>query len=401
MIKRARGCLWLLLGLAIFLLVCGFGLWIAVPEVRSTLVALLSGRANFSVPGGVAGATSLQLPPGFEANIFAQGLNGPRFIAFGPDGALYVADRGNDRIVALADSDGNGTADESWVFAEGLERPHSLVHNAGAWYVGVPSGVVRLVDTDGDGTADARTTLLDDIPTSGAHRTRTVDFLPDGRMVLSVGSSCNACEENDPRRAAILVYDGPEATGERVFASGLRNAVGLALHPATGELWATNNGRDFLGDDAPADTVHIVRDGVDFGWPHCHGGSVPDPQLGAADACNGVVQPVAQIQAHSAPLGLAFYTGGSFPADYWGDLFIAYHGSWNRSVPTGYKVVRLPLDGSEPVGPIQDFASGWLDEKASEASGRPVGLAVGPDGALYISDDKAGFIYRISYEETE
>jgi glucose/arabinose dehydrogenase len=382
----------------IFLLLGAFVLWVAVPEVPSILRTLVSGQANFSAVRGETGAASLQLPPGFQANIFAKGLNGPRFIAFGPDGALYVADRGNNRIVTLSDSDGDGVAEETRVLADGLERPHSLVFHEGAWYVGVPTGIVRLEDTNGDGAADVRTTLLDDIPTSGSHRTRTVEFLPDGRMVLSVGSSCNVCEESDPRRAAILVYDGPEATGERIFASGLRNAVGLALHPASGELWATNNGRDLMGDDLPPDTLHIVREGVDYGWPRCHAGSVPDPQYGEADACDGVVQPVTPIQAHSAPLGLAFYTGDSFPADYWGDLFIAYHGSWNRSVPTGYKVVRLPLDGGEQVGPLQDFVSGWLDEATGAASGRPVGLAVGPDGALYVSDDKGGFIYRISYE---
>jgi glucose/arabinose dehydrogenase len=396
--KRLRGCLWLPVWLLIFLLLGAFILWVAVPEVPSILRSLVGGQANFSAAMSETGAASLQLPPGFEANVFAQGLNGPRFIAFGPDGALYVADRGSNRIVTLSDSNGDGTADQTRVFADGLNRPHSLVYHEGAWYVGVPSGIVRLEDTDGDGAADVRSTPLDDLPTSGSHSTRTVEFLPDGRMVLSVGSSCNVCEESDPRRAAILAYDGPEATGERVFANGLRNAVGLAIHPDSGELWATNNGRDLMGDDVPPDAVYIIREGIDYGWPRCHAGGVPDPQYGGPDACDGVVQPVTPIQAHSAPLGLAFYTGSSFPADYWGDLFIAYHGSWNRSVPTGYKVVRLPLDGSEPVGPIQDFVSGWLDEAAGEASGRPVGLAVGPEGALYVSDDKGGFIYRIGYE---
>jgi glucose/arabinose dehydrogenase len=256
--------------------------------------------------------------------------------------------------------------------------------------------VIRLVDTDGDGRADSRDILIDDYPTSGAHTTRTVEFLPDGRMVVSVGSSCNVCLEEDPRRAAVLVYDGPQATGERIFASGLRNAVGLAIHPETGELWATNNGRDFMGDDLPPETVYIVRDGVDYGWPGCHSGNIVDPEFGGPDACQDVGQPVTQMQAHSAPLGLTFYDGEAFPDEFQGDLFIAFHGSWNRSVPTGYKVVRLPLQGSQPAGPVEDFAVGWLDNETGEASGRPVGLAVGPDGALFVSDDKGGFIYRIT-----
>jgi len=239
--------------------------------------------------------------------------------------------------------------------------------------------------------------MIDNYPTEGAHRTRTVAFLPDGRMVVSIGSSCNACVEEDPRRAAILVYDGPETTGERLFATGLRNAVGLAVHPETGRLWSTNNGRDMMGDDLPPETVYIVEEGLDYGWPYCHGGDVIDPELGGPDTCQDVGRPVVQMQAHSAPLGLAFYNGDEFPEDYQGDLFIAFHGSWNRSEPTGYKVVRLLLDGSQPAGPVEDFASGWLDEETNQASGRPVGLAVGPDGALYVSDDKGGFIYRIRY----
>jgi glucose/arabinose dehydrogenase len=216
-------------------------------------------------------------------------------------------------------------------------------------------------------------------------------------MVLSVGSSCNSCVEEDWRRAAILVYEDAAGGEAALFARGLRNAVGLAVHPQTGQLWATNNGRDLMGDDVPPETVYIVEEGNDYGWPRCHSGDVLDPGLGQAGACDDVAQPVVQMQAHSAPLALAFYTGNSLPEEYHGDLFIAFHGSWNRSTPTGYKVVRLPLDGSQAVGPVEDFASGWLDVETNEASGRPAGLTVGPDGALYISDDKGGFIYRVAY----
>lgn len=348
---------------------------------------------------GGGGEVTLQLPAGFSANVFASGLDSPRFIAFDPAGTLYVAERGAGRVVALPDANGDGTADSTQTFADGLGSPHSLVYYEGAWYVGVPSGVIQLIDSDGDGTADSQTAVVDSLPSTGVHSTRTVAFLPDGRMVVSVGSSCNVCNEEDSRRAAVVIYDGANGGGERVFAVGLRNAVGLTIHPETGELWATNNGRDLMGDDLPPDTIHIVRDGVDYGWPRCHSGRLPDPQFGGDNACSGVEPPIAEIQAHSAPLGLVFYSGSAFPAEYQGDLFIALHGSWNRSEPTGYKVVRLPLDGNQPTGPLEDFATGWLDESSEEGSGRPVGLAVGPDGALYVSDDKGGFIYRIVYGE--
>lgn len=360
-------------------------------------------QVNFSGATGSGSTADLSLPPGFSASVFAQGLNGPRFIAFGPDGVLYAADRGNGRIVALPDEDGDGSADAIRVLADKLDAPHSLVYHQGAWYVGVPSGVIRLIDSDNDGAAESREAIIDDIPTSGNHRTRTVEFLPDGRMVLSVGSTCNVCDEEDQRRATVLVYDSPAGDGQQIFATGLRNAVGLAIHPESGQLWATNNGRDLMGDDVPPETVYIVKEGGDYGWPVCHSGRIVDPNLGFDGACEGVEPPVIEMQAHSAPLGLAFYppspTGNDrFPSDYWGDLFIAFHGSWNRSTPTGYKVVRLPLNGVAPAGPLEDFATGWLNEADGSSSGRPVGLAVGPDGALYVSDDKGGMIYRISYQ---
>lgn len=372
----------------------------------ATLLFCLGGLAVLYVTFGrqvnLTGITSdgeetpLQLPPGFTAQLFASDLNGPRFLTFDPDGVLHVADRGSGRIVALPDRDGDGHADDVQVVADALDAPHSLVFFGGDLFVGVPSGVVHLQDGDGDGLFEQRKTVIDSYPTSG-HSTRTVVFLPDGRMAVSVGSSCNVCEEDDPRRAAVVVYDGPQATGERIYASGLRNAVGLAIHPTTGELWVTNNGRDMMGDDLPPETIYALQEGADYGWPSCHSGRIEDPQYGFPGACDGVPPPLLDMQAHSAPLGLAFYTADAFPAEYHGDLFVAFHGSWNRSVPTGYKVVRLPLDGQAPAGPLEDFASGWLDEETGQVSGRPVGLAVGPDGALYVSDDSGGFIYRISY----
>lgn len=356
----------------------------------------ISGQVNLVGILAKGEAGQIHVPEGFEVGIFAAGLDSPRFMHFGPDGKLYVAERGANRIVVLEDEDGDGRSDSQLVFADEVGSPHSIVFHEGAWYVGVPSGVIRLTDQNGDGQADERVALIDSYPTSN-HSTRTVEFLPDGRMVVSIGSSCNVCEEQDPRRAAILAYDNSSAEGEQLYASGLRNAVGLTLHPSTGELWATNNGTDLMGDDIPPETIYLIEEGADYGWPRCHSGRIANPDYGDAGACEEIEAPMVEMQAHSAPLGLVFYDGTAFPEPYRGDLFIAFHGSWNRSVPTGYKVVRLPFDGAEPGAEVVDFATGWLEDDLETVTGRPVGLAVGPDGALYVSDDAGGFIYRISY----
>lgn len=348
------------------------------------------------------GATAdILLPAGFEATVFASGLNGPRFGHVGPDGHLYVADRGNGRIVRLPDEDGDGVADSIEVFAADVPSVHSIVYHEGAWYAGITAGVLRLVDTDGDGRVDETTTLIDNYTPAGNHSTRTLAFLPDGRLLLSAGSTCNVCEEEDPRRAAITVYDSPvgqnQLTGEQLFATGLRNAVGVMVNPNTGEVWATNNGRDLMGDDIPPETIYIVEEGGEYGFPACHNGDILDPEFGEPGSCEGVIEPVAEMQAHMAPLGLTFYTGDSFPEEYHGDLFIALHGSWNRSTPVGYKVMRMPLQDGQPTRrPPEDFAIGWLNEDNS-ADGRPVDVIVGSDGALYVTDDKGGFVYRIQY----
>jgi glucose/arabinose dehydrogenase len=233
--------------------------------------------------------------------------------------------------------------------------------------------------------------VVPDLPKGGGHWTRTIAFGPDGKLYVSVGSSCNVCEEADPRRAAILQFN-PDGTGGRIFARGIRNAVGIAFHPQTGDLWATNNGRDWLGDDFPPETILIVKDGAHHGWPYCNGTRIPDPDFGRPDFCRTTAIPALEIQSHSAPLGLTFYAGEAFPQAYRGSVFVALHGSWNRSVPTGYKVIRIPVRDGKPGAP-EDFIVGWL--RAGRAWGRPVDVVTGKDGALYVSDDRAGSIYRI------
>lgn len=356
----------------------------------------LSRQVNLSGMIGPGGLAEVQVPSGFQFQVYARDLDGPRFIRFGPDGALYAAERGASRIVRLADEDQDGAADSIEAVAGELAGVHSLAFRDDALYTGVPTGVIRLKDTDGDGSYEDRSGIISGYPTEG-HNTRTVQFLPTGELVVSIGSSCNSCVEEDSRRAALVLYEPPDFTSGDLYATGLRNAVGLAIQPSTGELWVTNNGRDLMGPDVPPDTVHLIRQGEDYGWPRCHAGRFPDPDLGSSGACGGVPAPEISLQAHSAPLGLTFYDGNQFPAEYRGDLFIAYHGSWNRDPPTGYKVIRVPFSDGLPSGDPVDFATGWFDPATGAVSGRPVGLVIGPDGSLYVSDDRGGFIYRISY----
>lgn len=378
-------------------------LWVALLAALALVVVaaavLYSQRSRIRAivsPGSVGGdpaVASLHLPPGFRANVYAYNLVGVRFFTFGPDGTLYAAIRGPGQIVAFSGVDAQGRAQRTWVVADGLFDPTSVVYHDGALYVGEQTRVTRL-PLGPDGKATGRQVIVDNLPKGGNHVTRTALFGPDGALYVSIGSSCNDCVETDPHRASVWRYN-PDGSGGRPYARGLRNAVGMAINPSTDEIWVTDMGRDLMGDDTPPETIYALKDGANYGWPYCHAGTIIDPDLGHPGSCDGVQQPLLDMQAHSAPLGLAFYTAQQFPAR-WRGLFVAFHGSWNRTVPTGYKVVYIPLDPSGHVaGPAEDFATGWL--QGSDASGRPVGLAVGPDGALYVSDDKANMIYRIAY----
>jgi glucose/arabinose dehydrogenase len=364
------------------------------PTATETSAAPTSG-AEAAPTRVVPPESTVNLPHGFGISVFVAGLNGPRMMTLGPDDQIYVAERGAGRIIRLPDPDGDGVADGIEVAASGLNAPSSIdFYRDGSLYVGETTRILRLSDPDGDGVFQEQVVIIDGLP-AGGHSTRTVLFSPDWEhLYVSIGSSCNVCLEEDPRRATIMRYRPDGSEGE-TYAQGLRNAVGIAFRPGTNELWATNNGRDWLGDNQPPETVYRVDEGDDAGWPRCHSGRIVDPDYGEPGACEGVADPAIEMQAHSAPLGLAFYTGRQFPEDYQGDLFIAFHGSWNRTVPTGYKVVRVPVQDGE-IGPLQDFAAGWLREDGSRW-GRPVDVLTGPDGSLLISDDGEGFIYRVFY----
>ncbi len=358
--------------------------------VLAPMVAMLVGVTACSSP---AAPTGLSLPPGFTITAFAQGLNQPRFITFGPDGTLFVAESGANRVIAFPNPSRNSVARAPVVVADRLNRPTSLSFAGETLYVGESDKISRLT-LGADHVATRAQTVVPDLPTAGGHTTRTVLVGPNNTLYVAIGSSCNDCVESDPHRAVVMTF-GMDGSNGRVYARGLRNAVGIAVNPWNQQVWATNNGRDSLGDDTPPETIYDLHDGGNYGWPVCHAGNIIDPDLGQPNSCDGVIAPLVRMQAHSAPLGLAFYNAGQFPAAYHG-LFVAFHGSWNRSVPTGYKVVYIPLNGRGAVaGAPQDFATGWL--KDGNVSGRPVGLAVGPEGALYLSSDQSGVIYRITY----
>lgn len=335
----------------------------------------------------------ITLPKGFRLSVYASGLQGVRMMALSPEGDLTVSQPRSGRILLLPDRNKDGKADRTLVFAKDLDRPHGLAWRDGDLYVAETGAVQRLVDRDGDGMAEIKQLVTDDLPPGGGHWTRTLGFGPDGNMYVSVGSTCNVCVETDRRRAAILRFK-PDGSDMTLYARGLRNAVGFAWHPETRELWATDNGRDWLGNDAPPDELNRITFGAHYGWPYCYGDRKPDPSFKEEDFCARTVPMALGFQAHSAPLGMTFYTGKLFPAEYRNDAFVAFHGSWNRKPPTGYKVVRVRFKDGKPTS-YEDFATGWL--RHGTDWGRPVDVLVAPDGALFVTDDAGGRIYRITY----
>jgi glucose/arabinose dehydrogenase len=336
-------------------------------------------------------ADNIKVPEGFTLEEYATDLGSPRFMALSTDNVLFVTDIKGGRVVALPDRNRDGLKDDVKIFIKDLNRPHGIAFHNGHLYVGETNQIVRFKYNGITSEPGEKEIIVPDLPTKG-HFTRTVSFGPDGKMYVSIGSSCNVCVEDDDKRATIMRFNPDGSEGE-IYATGLRNSVGLNWHPRTGALWATDNGRDWLGDNLPPDEVNIIQQKNDYGWPYCYGDKVPDPEFAYPKRCEDTIAPVIEIQAHSAPLGLTFYDGKMFPSEYQGDLFIALHGSWNRSKPTGYKVVRVKIEDGK-VEKIDDFAFGWL--VGSKKTGRPVDVLVGKKGELYISDDYGGKIYKVT-----
>jgi glucose/arabinose dehydrogenase len=355
------------------------------PPVAQTLIVPDALRQ-----GVFASPRTMNLPPAFNISVFAAGLGSPRWIVTGPDGRLWVTERGAGRVLVYDAQGSAATPPQPRVFAKGLNQPHGIAFYGGFVYVAETTRVLRIRNNDGQAAGDPEV-IISGLP-SGGHNTRTLLFTPDQKLLVSIGSSCNVCRETDERRAAVMIYD-PDGSNGRLYATGLRNAVGLTLNPDTQQVWFTNNGRDNLGDNIPKEMIGTLKDGAFYGWPDCYGDQVVDKDFGGnAARCRQMTVPELQVQAHSAPLGLTF-APPAWPAPYGGNLIIAYHGSWNRSVPTGYKLVRVAMNNGQVAGAVADFLTGF--QAGGDVWGRPVAAAPGADGALYVTDDKAGAIYRI------
>ena len=353
----------------------------------------------------------LSLPPGFSISVFAKDLPGARVVAMSKDG-MWVSQTSKGQISFLGVKDGKVIGQKA--ILENLRKPHGLAFDLldpNILYVAEEHQINRF---DLSRSASRRTTLprpgeglgerskIADLPSGGGHFTRTIRFGPDGRLYISIGSSCNVCIEKDARRAAIYSMN-KDGSDFKLYAKGLRNAVFFDWSYVDGRMWATEMGRDYLGDNLPPDEINIIQEGQNYGWPICYGKNVHDTNFDKnvyiQDPCNDKIGSYVDLQAHSAPLGLAFVPEEGWPEEYWYDLLVAYHGSWNRSEPTGYKVVRIKLDEHGNYEGTEDFITGWLMPEG--ALGRPVDILTQPGGLMYISDDKAGVIYKVTYRGKE
>ena len=343
------------------------------------------------------GLACIELPPGFSIDYYAENVEGARSMTLSPNGTLFVGSRDVGKVYAVPDRNGDNKADEVIVLAEGLDMPNGVAFMNGSLYVAEVSRVIRYDDIEtGLENPPEPVVVRGDFPSDHAHGWKYLKFGPDGKLYVPVGMPCNICnfEGKDERYGTIMRME-PDGSQLEIFARGIRNTVGFAWDPETEELWFTDNGRDWLGDDLPPDELNRAPEpGMNFGFPYCHAGDIPDPEFGGLRNCSEFTPPEVKLGPHVASLGMTFYTGTMFPEEYRNQIFIAEHGSWNRKIPIGYRVTLVRLENGTPVS-YEPFAEGWLQGLA--AWGRPVDVLVMPDGALLVSDDKNNAIYRLSY----
>jgi glucose/arabinose dehydrogenase len=362
--------------------------------VRATFAVLLLGVFVAAFRSGQAlPLEKIKLPPGFKISIYATGVRNAREMALGTNRTLFVGSRDAGNVYALPDANKDYRADEVITIANGLNMPSGVAFRDGALYVAEISRVIRYDNIEAQLKNPPKPVVVNDsFPREQHHGWKFIAFGPDGLLYVPVGAPCNVCRPDD--KHAVIDRLKPGGSGLEVFAKGIRNSVGFDWHPVTTELWFTDNGRDQMGDDIPPDELNYApRPGMDFGFPDCHAGTIKDPEFGK-EPCSKFTPPAKNLTPHGAALGMRFYTGSMFPEEYRNQIFIAEHGSWNRSIPIGYRVMIARLDGNQVVK-YEPFAEGWL--QGSKAWGRPADVLVMPDGSLLIADDEANTIYRVTY----
>ncbi|GLI13721.1 sorbosone dehydrogenase [Methanosarcina thermophila MST-A1] len=373
-----------------------FGVFVAIVLIFAAYAVLRI------VPIGVcnengAELESIKLPPGFSIDYYAQDVENARSMTLSPNGTLFVGSRGAGKVYAILDRNNDSKADEVIVLAEGLDSPNGVAFRNGSLYVAEISRIIRYDNIEARLENPPEPVVLNDsFPSDRAHGWKYIKFGPDGKLYVPVGMPCNICnKEGEDERYGTITRMEPDGSQFEIYAKGIRNTVGFDWNPETKELWFTDNGRDWLGDNIPPDELNRAPEkGMHFGFPYCHGGDIPDPEFGELRNCSEFTPPEMKLGPHVAALGMTFYTGTMFPEEYRNQIFIAEHGSWNRKIPIGYRVTLVRLENGTPVS-YEPFAEGWLQGLA--AWGRPVDVLVMPDGALLVSDDKNNAIYRISY----
>ena len=336
----------------------------------------------------------IRLPPGFEIAVYTEDVPNARGMTWG-EGVLFVGTRREGKVYAVIDENNDGKADAVKTIADNLDMPVGVAYRKGDLYTSSINRIVKLPDIVPrlDNPPEPET-VNDTFPSEVGHGWKFIAFGPDDKLYVPVGAPCNICLSKDERYASIMRMN-PDGTGLELFAGGVRNTVGFAWHPVTGDLWFTDNGRDWLDDNSPPDELNRAeKPGLHFGYPFCHGKNIKDPEFGHLRECADLTPAAQELGPHVAALGMRFYTGGQFPGQYRNQIFIAEHGSWNRSTKIGYRVMVVRLKDGKPVS-YEPFAEGWL--QGENRWGRPVDVEIAPDGSLLVSDDLRGVIYRITY----
>jgi glucose/arabinose dehydrogenase len=359
---------------------------------------LFSVKQNGSQYNNAVPVEGITLPEGFEIFYYAGDITNARSMTLSDSGIVYVGSRSAGKVYALVDRNGDNKSDENFIVAEGLNNPNGVAYKEGSLFVAEINRILKFEDIDNSYMNKPDYSVIkNDYPIDTAHGWKYISFGPDGNLYIPVGAPCNICKMEDPVYSSITSIN---SSGEdfSIIASGIRNTVGFDWHPVTKELWFTDNGRDMLGDDAPPDELNRISErGQYFGFPYCHGKDINDPEYGKNTDCDQFIKPEIELGPHVAALGISFYTGEMFPEEYKNKVFIAEHGSWNRSTPIGYRISTVDInENGEKADNYSTFASGWLND-TGKAWGRPVDVLQMVDGSILVSDDTAGAIYRIVY----